>query len=164
MLECVVAVGEGNGIGVRGGLPWCIPNDLKRFRLLTETHVVIMGFTTFASLGFCPLRNRTNIVLTSKPFEETSKHLQDGLSFMNFDECFDFICKTKRRVFVIGGEKVYRLLEHYISLIHMTEVFHKEKISFDTYFFNRSSFRIKDVSETFKQNDYEYRYVTLIKE
>lgn len=164
MLECVVAVGEGNGIGVQGGLPWHIPNDLKRFRLLTETHVVIMGFKTFGSLGFRALPNRTNIVLTNKPFEETKKYLGQNISFMNFDECIDFVKKTKRRMFVIGGEQVYRLFEHYISLIHMTEVFHKKEIPFDTYFFNLSSFRLEDVSETFTQNEYNYRYLTLIKE
>lgn len=164
MLECVVAVGEGNGIGVQGGLPWYIPNDLKRFRLLTETHVVIMGFTTFSSLGFRPLPNRTNIVLTTKSFDDTKTFLKENISFMNFDECIDFIKKSQRRIFVIGGEQVYRLFEHYISLIHMTEVFHKNEILFDTHFFNLSSFRLEDVSETFTQNEYNYRYLTLIKE
>lgn len=164
MLECVVAVGEGNGIGVQGGLPWYIPNDLKRFRLLTETHVVIMGFTTFSSLGFRPLPRRTNIVLTNKPFEETKKYLEENIYFMNFDKCINFIKNTRRRIFVIGGEKVYRLFEHYITIIHMTEVFHKKEIPFDTHFFNLSSFRINDVSETFTQNEYTYRYLNLIKE
>lgn len=162
MLECVVAVGEGNGIGVHGGLPWYIPNDLKRFRLLTETHVVIMGFTTFVSLGCRPLPRRTNIVLTNKPFEETKKY--QNVSFMNFEDCKNFIKKTRRRIFVIGGEQVYRLFEHYISLIHMTEVFHKAPIPFDAHFFNLSSFRLEDVSETFTQNECKYRYLTLIKE
>lgn len=164
MLECVVAVGEGNGIGVQGGLPWYIPNDLKRFRLLTETHVVIMGFTTFGSLGFRPLPKRTNIVLTNKSFDETKTFLKENISFMNFDECIDFVKKTQRRIFVIGGEQVYRLFEHYISLIHMTEVFHKKEIPFDTHFFNLSSFRLEDVSETFTEKEYNYRYLTLIKE
>lgn len=83
---------------------------------------------------------------------------------MNFDECIDFVKKTQRRIFVIGGEQVYRMFEHYISLIHMTEVFHKTEIPFDTHFFNLSSFCLEDVSETFTQNEYNYRYLTLIKE
>jgi dihydrofolate reductase len=62
----VVAVAENGVIGRNGGLPWRISADLRHFRALTEGKPVVMGRKTFLSLG-SPLRQRTNIVISSNP-------------------------------------------------------------------------------------------------
>jgi dihydrofolate reductase len=56
-------------IGVGGGLPWHLPEDLKLFRALTTGSTVVMGRRTWESLPerFRPLPGRTNVVLTSDP-------------------------------------------------------------------------------------------------
>ena len=66
-LRIIAAVAKNGVIGKRGGIPWHIPDDLKRFQELTSGFPVIMGRRTFDSiygrLGK-PLSNRDNIVLT----------------------------------------------------------------------------------------------------
>ncbi len=54
-------------IGLKGDLPWHLPEDLARFQKLTKGHAVIMGRHTWDSLPerFRPLPGRINIVVTS---------------------------------------------------------------------------------------------------
>ena len=50
-------------IGKDGGLPWRLPDDMRRVRSLTIGKPVIMGRRTYDSIGK-PLPDRTNIVMT----------------------------------------------------------------------------------------------------
>jgi dihydrofolate reductase len=61
----IAAIANNNVIGKDGKIPWHLSEDLKRFRFLTENHVVIMGQKTFESLNSVPLQNRFNIILTN---------------------------------------------------------------------------------------------------
>jgi dihydrofolate reductase len=65
-LALIVAVAENGCIGINNKLPWYLPEDLKYFKAVTSGKPVIMGRTTFDSLGR-PLPNRTNIVITRNP-------------------------------------------------------------------------------------------------
>lgn len=63
-LTLIAAVSQNRVIGTSdGALPWHIPADLKRFRMLTAGKPVIMGRATFDSIGK-PLPGRRNIVIT----------------------------------------------------------------------------------------------------
>ena len=85
-LSLIVAVGRDGIIGRTGGrfgLPWHLPEDLRRFRKLTTGHAMLMGRTTFEAIGR-PLPKRRNIVLTRDParrFEEAkaARSLHDSL-------------------------------------------------------------------------------------
>ena len=59
-----VAVSRNGVIGYRGGLPWRLPSDLKRFRSMTMGKPIIMGRKTWESLPHKPLPGRENIVIT----------------------------------------------------------------------------------------------------
>jgi len=63
VLVLIAAVADNGVIGRDGGLPWRLPDDLKRFRRLTLGRTVLMGRRTFESLGK-PLADRDNWVLT----------------------------------------------------------------------------------------------------
>lgn len=65
-ISLVAALSENQVIGRGGQLPWHLPHDLQHFRQLTLGKPVIMGRTTFESLGK-PLAKRLNIVLTHQP-------------------------------------------------------------------------------------------------
>ena len=163
MIECIVAVGKGGGIGTAQGIPWHIPADLKRFKDMTIGHVVIMGRKTFATLNDTPLPRRTNIVVTKSTTEK--KH--PNVLYMSLEQCKAYINETytTQRIFVIGGEQLYAALEVFISTIHMTEVFHSEEYSFNTHFFPISSrYHIADVSATnVKDDDISYRFVRIVR-
>jgi len=63
----LAAVARRNVIGANNALPWHLPEDLKRFKLLTTGQMVAMGRKTFDSiverLGK-PLPNRHTVVIT----------------------------------------------------------------------------------------------------
>lgn len=61
--------GHDGAIGFEGGMPWHLPEDMRRFTELTVSHPVIMGRRTWESLSpkFRPLPNRDNIVISHDP-------------------------------------------------------------------------------------------------
>ena len=50
-------------IGAKGGIPWRLPDDLKRLRRLTTGSTVVMGRKTYESIGRA-LPNRRNVIVT----------------------------------------------------------------------------------------------------
>lgn len=105
MFSIIVAIGKNNEIGKINKLLWYIPEDLKKFKEITQGKTVVMGRNTFKSIGKI-LPNRNNIVL--------SKNLQNINNKKNLEICDDFskiIKKYKNsveEVFIIGGAQVYK--------------------------------------------------------
>ena len=103
-------------IGSANRLPWRIPEDLKRFRQLTTGHAVIMGRKTFESIGK-PLPDRKNIVIsqtTPAPDDNSMvvvRSLQEALQAAQDD-----------KVFIIGGDSVYRQAMPLVQRLHVTHV------------------------------------------
>jgi len=121
----IVATDCEGGIGKNGGIPWKLPEDLKRFRRLTtdckdpdKRNVVIMGRKTWMSINK-QLPNRINIVL--------SKTLKNkcGITFLANckDEVVEYLRLNKykiNKVFVIGGKGIYDLFYNYINTFELT--------------------------------------------
>lgn len=59
----VAAVADNGVIGLRGKIPWHLPEDFAHFKATTSGHVLILGRTTHEGIGK-PLPDRTTIVLT----------------------------------------------------------------------------------------------------
>lgn len=55
MITAIWAQDKNGLIGNNGDLPWYNPDDLKMFKELTLGKTIVMGYSTFASLGFKPL-------------------------------------------------------------------------------------------------------------
>jgi dihydrofolate reductase len=68
-MESIYAIDSHNGLSKNRTLPWKSKTDMLFFRNKTKNNIVIMGKNTFFSLPIehRPLKNRLNIVLTSKP-------------------------------------------------------------------------------------------------
>ncbi|BBH15829.1 dihydrofolate reductase [Nocardioides baekrokdamisoli] len=62
----VAAVAENGVIGNGPDIPWKIAGEQAEFKALTLGHILLMGRTTFESIGR-PLPGRTTIVLTRDP-------------------------------------------------------------------------------------------------
>lgn len=116
----IVAIGENHEIGVKNALPWHIAEDLKYFKATTRGFPVIMGRTTYFSIGR-PLPGRTNIVLNlgGDPIEEVT-------CVYSFDEAYAAAEATgAEKCFIIGGASVYRAAlpdmdKLYITHVHVT--------------------------------------------
>ena len=64
MMELVVAVDRGWGIGNNGELLCRVSDDLKNFRAVTTGKTVILGSKTLSTFpGGKPLKNRRNIII-----------------------------------------------------------------------------------------------------
>lgn len=98
----IVAIAFDRVIGARSGLPWRLPEDLRRFKRTTIGHVVVMGRKTFASIGK-PLPERTNIVVT----RQAGFAAEGVLVARSPLEALQLGARASRQVFVIGGAEVY---------------------------------------------------------
>lgn len=117
MEKCLIAaVADNWGIGVKGDLPWHIPEDLKYFKRTTDGFPVIMGRTTYFSLPFRPLKGRKNIVLNlgGDPIPEV-------YCVNSFDEAFA-AAEPAQKCFVIGGASVYRAALDQMDRLYITHV------------------------------------------
>ena len=116
-ISIIVAIAENNGIGKNNQLLWHLPEDLKRFKRITEGHKIIMGKNTYFSLPKRPLSGRTNVVLSDKPGEQ----IDDCLMAFSLDEVLA-ICDEQQESFIIGGASVYRQLLPYATKLYITKV------------------------------------------
>src|SRR5690349_3411055 len=106
-------------IGRDGGLPWHLPRDMKYFKKVTTGHYVIMGRESFASMGYVPLKGRTNIVLTRDPFFISSS----AIILHSIEEAIQFAYDAREKeVFILGGGKIFAQSMHLIEKIYLTEV------------------------------------------
>jgi dihydrofolate reductase len=111
----VVAVATNGVIGRDGGLPWRLPDDLRRFRELTMGHALLMGRRTFESIGR-PLPGRRNLVLSrdagwAAPGCETVASPAAALAAVG-----------DAQLFVIGGAEVYAACWQLAARVELTEV------------------------------------------
>jgi dihydrofolate reductase len=113
----VVAKARNGVIGVDGGLPWRIPEDLARFKQITMGHALIMGRETFESIGR-PLPGRINIVLTRRP-EWSHEGVEVARSF---DEALQTAAVKGVDAYIAGGAEVYRSALEHADRIELTEV------------------------------------------
>jgi len=115
-ISIIVAYDLNGTIGRNGALPWRLPDDLKRFRALTEGHAVIMGRKTYESIG-APLEHRANFVLTRQRGYDASW----ARTVSNIDYAVRFAATTGD-VFIIGGAEVYATALPYVTRAYITRV------------------------------------------
>jgi dihydrofolate reductase len=98
----VVAIGANGVIGVDRGLPWRLPEDLAHFKALTMGHPMVMGRTTFESIGR-PLPGRTTIVVTRNPDWSA-----EGVEVApTLEAALERAQELDDEVFLVGGGQIY---------------------------------------------------------
>lgn len=130
MLTIIAAVAANRVIGKQGELPWYLPEDLARFKALTQGHPVIMGRKTYESILariHKPLPGRMHFVLTRNltEYKIPDEFKEQVVLCSNFDEAVDSAEKLDNEVFVIGGEKVFVDALPKADVLELTEV-HKD--------------------------------------
>lgn len=130
MINAIVAVEKGQGIGFNGSMPWPrLSGDLRFFKDKTINNIVIMGRKTWDSIGGKPLPNRINILLTRNTEDLGADH-----QLIDTDVALD-ICDSKypdKEIFIIGGSAIY---QHYLDIVdrfYVTEI--DEDFECDTFF------------------------------
>lgn len=145
--ELIVAVNHDGIIGITDAngnqrLPFTCKEDMRYFREMTtspEGHILIMGRKTFDSLPKRPLPGRIHIVLSRKDDEKYAntknvyftrlEHLDDILRFARvLNPCTPLVytdasvLNSNRRIFVCGGEEIYRILLPRCDKLHITYI------------------------------------------
>ena len=100
----VAAVARNGVIGVDGGLPWRLPDDLRRFKELTLGPVLVRGRKTYESLGH-PLPGRSTIVVTRNPSWDPGSAVIRVAGSVS--DAIAAAASLDSNVFVVGGGEVY---------------------------------------------------------
>ena len=116
-------------IGKNGDLLCRLPLDMKHFRETTKNSAVVMGRKTYESFPKRPLPDRENIVLSRNLSE-----IKGATVFGDVNEMLKYVNSTEKKVFVIGGAEIYKLLLPYCSEALITRVY--ENFSGDVFFYD----------------------------
>jgi len=116
LVSIIVAADEHGGIGRAGGLPWRLPEDLKRFKALTMGKPIVMGRKTWDSIGR-PLPGRRSLVVSRQP-----GFALDGVEVFDSLEAALQAVQDAPETCVIGGAEIYRQALPRAEAIHLTRV------------------------------------------
>ena len=98
----VAAVARNRVIGNGPDIPWRVPGEQKAFKELTLGHTLLMGRTTYESIGR-PLPGRTTIVLT-----RDRGWTADGVRVAHsLDDAMTQASSCEGEIIVAGGASLY---------------------------------------------------------
>jgi len=131
--ELIVAVNQDGIIGITDvsgnqRLAFTCREDMHHFRDTTMDHILVMGRKTFESLPVRPLPGRIHIVLSRAPRKYDEKYIiKEDVFFTKLENLEEVIRPlvfpySNRRVFVCGGEEIYRALLPRCERLHITHV------------------------------------------
>ena len=117
-ISIIVALDEGLVIGNEGGMPWHLPADLKVFKAATMGKPVIMGRSTYESIGKA-LPGRTNIVITrNTDFEAAGCRVAHSI-----EEALDIAkAESAEEAMIIGGGALYQQTIDMTDRLYLTRI------------------------------------------
>jgi len=168
-INVIVAYSDNFVIGNNNDIPWLYKEDLKYFQNITtltnnnhKKNVVIMGYNTYLSLNSQKLKNRVNIVITTKEL-----HNDNDLYFV--DSLGTAIEESKRmllnniieKIFIIGGESIYTYFfksyyYKFLDKIYITRI-HKSFEGNKFFYGLEEKFYYKSVEKSVHYPEIEYR-------
>ena len=172
-INLIVAYSNNYIIGNDNNLPWSYKEDLEYFKTITSytrkddnKNAVIMGYNTWISIKK-KLKNRINIVITTKNIEKKEGSIDNDLFFVDsmgsaIDVCKDVFNSNKiENIFIIGGEKIYTYFFRsyfytYIDKIYITKI--NKDFEGNKYFPNiDNKFYYTQISTSYENPELEYR-------
>ena len=119
LISLILARADNGVIGNKGGLPWRLPDDLRRFKSLTMGKPCIMGRKTWESLPKKPLPGRTNIVVT----RDHNFAAEGAVVVYSFDEAMARAQEENpAEIMVIGGAEIFAAAMPRVTRIYLTEI------------------------------------------
>ena len=155
-MNLIVAVDENWAIGNKNSLLVSIPNDQKFFRQETTGKVIVLGRKTLETFpGGLPLKNRTNIILTS----DTNYQVKDAIIVHSIKELLEELKKySSDDIYIVGGSSVYEQMLPYCDVAHVTKIDHAYVA--DSYFPNLDELpEWKITADSEEQTYFDLEYV-----
>lgn len=112
--KAIAAIDRARGLGLKGDLPWHLPEDLKHFaRTTKETrdparqNAVVMGRVTCETIPpkYWPLAGRRNVVITRNP----AWHIEGAEVFTSLEAALRELDEEVETIYVVGGGQIYSL-------------------------------------------------------
>lgn len=150
-MNFIVVVDKNYAIGKGGDLLTYLPEDLKRFKKITQNKVVIMGRKTYESFPTGkPLPNRENIILS-----RDKSLVIEGVTVVNsITDLFDHIKQyNDDDVFIIGGATIYNRMMPLCKYGYITKI--NKAFDADTYINNVDELKIWKLIDTSEMMEYE---------
>lgn len=134
MLSMIVAVSDNNVIGQNGGIPWHLPGDFARFKILTKNaDWYVTGRKSYESLLLTlkdktqePLPGRNKLIFT-KNLDFNAPHCAVTTILTPI-----LLAAETKNVFIGGGAEIYKLFLPFADRLYLTRV-HKI-VEGDAYF------------------------------
>lgn len=156
-ISAIAAISENRGLGKDNKLIWHISSDLKRFKQITQGHVVVMGRKTYESMGRA-LPNRINIIIS----RDTSFSVPGSIVVQTIDEAISKAKELEKdEIFIIGGGQIYSQTLPMTDRLYLTVV--KGQADADVFFPDYSSFKTVIESQEQVSDGYTYTFLTLEK-
>ena len=158
----VVAVAANGVIGMTGGLPWHLPQDLARVKAITMGKPLIMGRKTYESIGR-PLPGRKTIVITraKTSFPSEVKVVKSFVCALKYAEAYA-VDMGVDEIIAFGGARIYESAIPIAKKIYKTEVnLHPDG---DTFFPEYKMDEWREVARSdfaAQNNSFSYSYVQL---
>jgi dihydrofolate reductase len=151
------AMGKNREIGINNALPWHLPNDLQHFKQVTSGKTVIMGLSTYYSLGRA-LPNRRNIVINFTKIDlpgcEVVISIKDALEAV----------KGEDEAFIIGGASIYQQFLPFAEKLYITLI--DQEFKADRFFpeFDMARWKLKSKEKGLKdeKNPFDYHFCVYI--
>lgn len=159
IISLIAAMDKNRVIGKKNTLPWYLPADLRHFKKLTADKPIIMGSTTFASIGKA-LPNRTNIVMTRDP-----AFVANGCVIVYSLEEALYAANGHDEIMVIGGANIFEQFLPLANKMYLTMI--DAEIDGDVYFpaWNPAEWRetSREAHLPDEKNPYSYSFLVLKK-
>ena len=157
-MNLIVAVDKNWAIGLNNKLLVRIPSDQKFFREETTGKIVVLGRKTLETFpGGLPLKNRTNIILSTDP----NYKVKDAVVVHSIEELLEEVKQYKSEdVYIIGGESVYKEMLPYCDTAHVTKIDHAYEA--ETYYPNLDEIEGWEVTACSEEQTYfdlEFEFV-----
>ena len=156
-MKAILSADRNWGIGNGNKLLVSIPSDMKFFRQTTTGKVVVMGRKTLESFpNGQPLKNRTNLVLTSNP----DYKVKDAVIVHSKEELLKTLEQyDSENIYIIGGESIYRMMLPYCDTVFVTKI--DRAFQADTFFPNLDEMEEWQMTEEGEEQtcfDLEFRF------
>jgi dihydrofolate reductase len=176
ILSIIVAMEEGGGIGLNNRLPWHLPDDLKRFKMLTMGHYLILGRRTYESLPR-RLEGRRIIVVSENLYRRWQEKSETEKEYSKTNDKGEIVIyqpslravlemeeiQQEKEVFVGGGARLFYAALPCANRMYLTLV--KAHLEADVYFPVWDKEEWKTVYQEHHERDekhaYAFEYVVL---
>ena len=151
MITLIAAIGRNREIGYKNELLWKIPADMAHFKLYTTGKPIVMGRSTYESIGR-PLPNRLNVVLTTQDIPGDVTIVRSVYEVIKLNAQYP-------EIVIIGGGSVYNQFIGIADKLVITHV--NASFTADTFFpeIDPLVWKITSVVDKHVSDEYEYGFV-----